>query len=199
MDKLDHLPPLPLAVQYMTEYRGVNILMEQDRLGLYNALRLHDRVHRIDLELLPSIWLQVLPLMDKHFPILKCLRLSFTAESTSIQPLTLPQAFQAPNLRHLTLLDITPPRGFRFLTSTVSLVALKLRNIPISDYFQPGLIETCLPQLEILTIEFSISTSHSRLNNEREPLSEQGIPVTLPNLKYLWFKGASAYNLESLL
>ena len=90
MDKLDHLLPLPLAVQYMTECRGVNILTEQDRLGLYNALRLHDRVHHIDLELPPSIWLQVLPLMDKHFPILKCLRLSFMAESTSIQLLTLP-------------------------------------------------------------------------------------------------------------
>jgi hypothetical protein len=53
-----------------------------------------------------------------------------------------------------------------------------------------------LPQLKDLYIGFSIPIP--RPSTERELLGEQGAPVTLPSLKYLQFKGVSAY-LESLV
>jgi hypothetical protein len=124
VDTLDHLPPLPLFVDYDTMHNIRPILTEQDKLGIYNALRLHDRVCHINLRLPPSILHKVLVLMDQHFPILDHLSLSL-ADENSIT-LTLPQAFRAPNLRHIALLGISPPGILRFLTSTVSLVTLKL-------------------------------------------------------------------------
>jgi hypothetical protein len=65
--------------------------------------------------------------------------LSRSAAENSI-PLTLPKAFLAPNLRHLALPGISPPKRLRLLTSTVSLVTLKLSNIQTSSYFRPRLL-----------------------------------------------------------
>jgi hypothetical protein len=60
----------------------IPILTEQDELGIYHALRLHDRVRHIHLDLPPSILHKVLVLMDEHFPILEHLSLSFTAQNS---------------------------------------------------------------------------------------------------------------------
>ena len=105
-------------------------LTEQDELGIYHALRLHDRVRHIDLNLPPSILHKVFVLMDEHFPILEHLSLTFSATSENSLPLTLPKAFLAPNLRHLALPGISPPKRLRVLTSTVSLVTLELSEYP---------------------------------------------------------------------
>jgi hypothetical protein len=199
VDTLDHLPPLPLFVVYdTTDYYNRTILTEQDKLGIYNTLRLHDRVRHINLRLPPCILHKVLVLMDRHFPILDHLSLSLAAE-TSIT-LTLPQAFLAPNLRHIALPSISPPGILRILTSTVSLVTLALTNIETSScYFRPRVLIArlqSLPQLQDLSIDFSIPIP--RPSAERELLGEQRAPVTLPSLKTLLFKGVSAY-LESLV
>jgi hypothetical protein len=192
VDTLDHLPPLPLLVSYWH-----TMLTERDESGIYHALRLHGRVRHIHLDLPPSILHKVVVLMDEHFPILEHLSLSFAAENST--PLTLPQAFLAPNLRYLALPSISPPRRLRVLTSTVFLVTLHLRNIQTSSYFRPRLLVArlgSLPQLEELTIEFSLPIP--RPSTERELLGEPGAPLTLPSLKKLWFFGVSAY-LESLV
>jgi len=105
----------------------------------------------------------------------------------------------APNLHQVTLIGIGLPKGLSFLSSTVSLVTLALTNIRASDYFLPSQLVAglrSLPQLEELTIEFSIPIP--RPSAEWELLGEQGTPVTLPNLKYLKFQGVSAY-LERLV
>jgi hypothetical protein len=196
VDTMDHLPPLPLVLDYKTT--GQTFLAEEDELGIYHALRLHDLVRHIHLNLPPSILCKVLVLMDQHFPILEHLSLSFPAK-TSISTLTLPKAFLAPNLRYLALPSISPPKRLRFLTSTVSLVTLKLRNIETSGYFRPRLLVArlrSLPQLEKLSIGFSIPIP--RPSTEREMLGEQGACVTLPSLKHLLFRGVSAH-LESLV
>jgi hypothetical protein len=198
VDSLDHLPPLPLFVNYHASdrYRKI-ILTEQDKLGISHALRLHDRVRHLILRLSPSDLHNVLVLMDEHFPILERLDLSLSYENSL--PLTLPKAFLAPNLRHLTLPDFSPPSLLRLLTSTASLVTLELSNIQTSSYFRPRLLVArlrSLPQLEKLSIEFSIPIP--RPSTERELLGEQGAPVTLPSLKNLQFKGVGAY-LESLV
>jgi hypothetical protein len=42
---LNHLPPLPLHIYYS------DTVTEEDGLGIYHALRLHDRVRHIHLDL----------------------------------------------------------------------------------------------------------------------------------------------------
>ena len=197
---LDHLPPLPLVIDYEHTRSGVT-LTEQDELGIYHALRLHDRVYHIDLKLPPSILHKIFVLLDVEFPILKHLspNPTFSATSESILPLTLPKAFLASNLRHLALPSISPPRRLRVLISMVSLVKLLLNNIESSSYFRPRLLAArlqFLPVLEEFFIGFSIPIP--RPSTERELLGEQRAPVTLPSLKILRFKGVSTY-LESLV
>jgi hypothetical protein len=199
VDTLDRLPPLPLVVDYKTVHKisGVTILTEQDELGIYHALRLHDRVRHIDLNLPPLILHKVLVLMDQHFLILEHLSLSFTT-SNDITP-TLPESFLAPNLRHLALPSVSSPKQLRFLISTVSLVTLKLSDIKTPSYFCPKLLVArlrSLPHLKELSIEFSIPVP--RPSAERELLDEQRTPVTLPSLTDLRFKGVGAY-LEFLI
>ena len=194
VDTLDHLPPLPLLIHY--SHTSVSI-QGKDEMGIYHALRLHDRVRQIDLHLPPSILQKCLVLMDEHFPILQHLSLSFAGDKFTT--LTLPKAFLALNLRHLALPSFSPPKRLRFLTSTVSLVTLVLRNIQKSSYFRPKLLASrllSLPQLEELSIGFS--SPIPRPSAERELLGEPGIPITLPNLKTLKFQGISAY-LESFV
>ena len=195
VDRLDHLPPLPLFVNY----RPTTRLTEQDELGIYHALQLHGRVRHIELVLLPSILHRAVVLMNGQFPMLEHLYLSFAATIEHRLPLTLPKDFLAPNLRYLALPSISPPRRLRILTSTVSLVELVLSNIQTSSYFRPRLLVArlaSLPKLRYLTIEFSIPIPRPR--TESKLLGEQGAPVTLPSLTTLRFKGVGAY-LESLV
>ena len=194
VNMLDHLPPLPLFVD--CGHTSLTLTV-QDELGIYHALRLHDRVYHINLNLSPSILRKVIALMDQHFPILEHLSLSSTA--TTPPPLTLPEAFLAPKLRHLALPSIRPLRRLQLLTSIVSLVTLELGNIETSSYFNPSLLVErllFLPQLRKLSIAFSTLIPHP--STESELSGEQGVPVTLPSLKILQFKGVGAY-LESLL
>jgi hypothetical protein len=198
IDTLDHIPPLPLFVNYgYKPYCGHTIITEQDELGIYHALRFHDRVRHVRLVLPSSTLHKVLVLIDEHFPILEHLLLLSPAGNNI--SFALPKAFLAPNLRHLTLPGITPPRRLRFLTSTVFLVKLELSNIDTSSYFRPRLLVArlrSLPQLKELSIIFS--TPIPCPSTERELLGEQGAPVTLTSLKSLQFKGVSAY-LEHLV
>ena len=157
VDTLDHLPPLPLLVDYWST-SGMEVT-ERDELGIYQVLRLHDRLRRIELVLPPSILHKIPVLMNGHFPILEHLYLSFRVHSGHCLPLMLPKAFLAPNLRYLTLPGISPPRRLRMLTSTVFLVRLALSNIQISSYFHPRLLVArlrSLPQLKILMIRFPL-------------------------------------------
>ena len=202
VNTLDHLPLLPLFVYYSSDFFAPTI-PTQDESGIYHALQLRDRIRHIDLNLPPSILHKVLVLMNETFPILEHLSLSgmFSADSGHLShplPLTLPKAFLASNLRHLTLFDISLPRRLRLLTSTTSLVTLTLSMIQTSGYFRPRLLVArlgSLSLLEELTIEFSIPIP--RPSTERELLGE-GVPITLPSLKTLEFKGVGAY-LESLV
>jgi hypothetical protein len=195
VDTLDHLPPLPLFVDYSLKY---TTMTEQDELGIYHALRLQGRVRHIELSFLPpSILQKALVLMDGHFPILGHLSLSCAAKNNIT--LTPPKAFLAPNLCHLALPSISPPRRLRFLTSTVSLVTLKLSDIQTSSYFRPRVLVArlrSLPHLAELSIEFSIPIP--RPSTERELLGEQRAPVMLASLKNLRFQGVGVY-LESLV
>ena len=191
VNTLDHLPPLPLVVKYIFP------ITEQDELGIYHALRLHGRIRHINLHLPPSMMQQCLVLMDTHFPMLEYLSLSF--EGDKFTTLTLPKAFLAPNLRHLDLPAVSPPKRLRLLTSSLPLVTLVLKNIKASSYFRPRVLVArlrSLPQLEELSIQFSIPIP--RPSAEWELSGEQVFPVPLLTLKKLCFVGVSSY-LESLV
>ena len=197
---LDHLPLLPLFVRYHYSHHSAPTVLEQDELGIFHVLRLHRRIRHIELSLPPSILHKVLVLMEEYFPILEHLSLSrsSSADNGHCLPLTLPKAFLAPNLHHLTLFGIGHPKRLRLLNSTASLVKLTLGGIQTS-YFRPRLLVArlrSLPLLEELTISFSIPTP--RPSTERELLGEKGAPITLPSLKTLSFHGVGAY-LESLV
>jgi hypothetical protein len=183
LDTLGHLPPLPLFISYWP-------ISEQDEFGLYQALRLQDRIRHIYLNLSPSVIHKCLKLIDGCFPILENLSLVFVVGQVTNH--TLPKALLAPNLRHLDLNGIGLSKRLRLLTSSVSLVTLKLQGIPTSSFFRPRLLVarlSSLLQLEELWIGFSIS----RPSDEGEQLGEQGTPVTLPNLKSLIFEGVGSY------
>ena len=202
LDTLDHLPPLPLFISYRDWIYTANSEQELYDLRIYPPLRLPGRLFHIDLTLYPSMMDEVVILMDEHFPILKHLSLSFTYPNSPARTLpnpNFPKGFLAPNLRHLSLPAISPPRRLRFLTSTVSLVTLELHNIQASSYVRPRVLAArlgSLPLLEELFIRFSVPIP--RPSTERELLGEQRTPVTLPSLKVLRFHGVGAY-LESLV
>ena len=198
VNALDHLPLLPLFVYY--SFAPTVPIREQDDLRIYHTLRLRGRIRHIELSLPPSTLHEALALMDETFPILEHLYLSgsFSSDSGHRLPLTLPNAFLAPHLRHLTLCDIGLP-GLRALASTVSLVTLTLRNIQTSSYFRPRFLVArlgSLPLLEELTITFSIPIP--RPSTESKLLGEKGAPITLPSLKNVWFHGVGTY-LESFV
>jgi hypothetical protein len=188
VDTLDHLPFLPLII----DYRDTTAITRQDELAIRQALLLRDRVCHIDFHLPPSILHMCLPLMDKPFLTLEYLSRSYTNEGDA--SLVLPKTFLAPNLRHLSLSGIDIPKRLRLLSSAVSLVKLVLTDIRESGYFPPRLLAArlqSLPQLEYFSISFSVPMPSP--SAQTELLSKRGATVTLPNLTYLAFQGVSAY------
>ena len=201
VDTLDHLPPLPLSIDFLDEgvqairslwRKKTRVVSSEDELGIYRTLQLRDRVRHIDLHVSHSTLEKSLRLMDKPFPILEHLSLSFTGdEITTLTPL---KTFLAPHLCHLDLIGIRLPKRLRLLTSTVSLITLKLTNIQASGYIRPRLFAArleSLPQLEELTIGFSIPIPLP--STERLLLGKRRTPVILSSLTSLSFRGVSAY------
>ena len=191
---LDHLPPLPLFIDYRDTSLPITPL---DELAIGHALLLRDRVRHVDLHLPPSILHTFLPLIDGPFLMLEHLSLSYP--NGGDPNLILPKTFLAPNLRHLKLVSIDIPKRLRLLTSTVSLITLMLTDIRTPGYFHPRLLAArlqSLPRLEKFSIGFAIPIP--RPSEEIELSSKRGATVTLPNLKYLAYKGVSAY-LECLV
>ena len=191
---LDHLPPLPLFIDYQDTTATITL---QDELAIGHALLLRDRIRHIDLHLPPSILHTFFPLVDGPFLMLEYLSLSYTNRGDS--NLILPKTFHAPNLRHLHLASIDIPRRLQLLTSTASLITLVLTNIRAPGYIHPRLLAArlrSLPQLENFSIGFAIPIP--RPSKESELFSKHGAIVTLPNLKHLTYQGVSAY-LECLV
>jgi hypothetical protein len=113
--------------------------------------------------------------------------------------MNLPKTFRAPHLRHLLLTSFDIPIGSPLLTTTGSIVTLSLNLIPHSAYFDPNALlqqVSLMPQLEILGIYFDYHfPGYIEKQLLRTPIMTR---ITLPNLRWLGFKGASA-DLEALL
>ena len=194
-DMLAHAPPLPLILDYVDGGREVTT---EDEEGILLALHRRDRLRRIRLGLPASNLRTLLVAIDEAFPMLEYLYIEpLTKDDEDVK---IPATFQAPDLRYLSLRNISFPIGSPLLTTTAGLATLSLDDIPLSAYFHPGdLLRrlSLMPQLETLGILFNFPVPNRDI---RRQLSETPVTthITLPNLRWFGFKGASAY-LEALL
>jgi hypothetical protein len=198
---LAHSPPIPLIIDYLDDYLDITA---EDAEGIIFALQHRHRVRRIRLRGSIPILQRLINILNGEFPILENLYIGHQKYLRPIferdMSLNLPESFRAPHLRHLLLMSFVIPIGSPILTTMGNLITLSLNLIPPSAYFHPNALLqrlSLMPQLEILAITFS--TYYPSREVERQ-LSRMPIitRVTLPNLRWLGFQGASVY-LEALL
>ena len=197
-DMLARSPPLPLVVDYFRDDRE---LTTEDEEGITLALEQHDRVRRVRLQVGDAVTTmqEFFVTMDREYPILEYLYISRRKEDNSTISI-LPDLFQAPHLRHLTLGGFALQIGSRLLTTAAGLVTLHLAMIHPSTYFHPNtLIQwiSLMPHLETLIIYFTFSIPNSDLERQLT-LTPIIAPITLPNLHDFHFRGVGNY-LEALV
>ena len=200
-DMLANSPPLPLIIDHYDEHRD---LTAKDEEGILLALQHRGRVRRIRLVNPIPILQRLVNALDGEFPILEYLlvmhrrfQIPTIENNTNFK---LPESFRAPYLRHLLVENFVLLIGSPLLTTMGNLVTLSLNQIPPSASFHPNALLqwlSLLPQLEILGISFN-SHFPGRDIERQLLLTPIRTRVTLPNLYWLGFQGASAY-LEALL
>ena len=193
---LANSPSLPLVIDYAQEYCGIP---EKDEQQAFIALKQRGRVRRISIELSIINLKKLVVALEGEYPILEHLTIRHQIKDNTTS-LTLPETFEAPHLRHLTLVGFALPIGSRLLATAVHLVTLSLLMNSPSTHFQPiTLLQwlSSMPQLETLIINFIIPAS---IRDEERQLTHPSVmtPVTLPNLRYFWFQGHGSY-LEALV
>jgi hypothetical protein len=183
----DVWPALPIAI----EVRGIKSpWLDTDNIS--SALKLHDRVCKIDMMGIPNSLLTEFVAMRDPFPALTFLGLAAYDEN---QPV-LPDSFlvgSAPRLRVLSLQNIPFPALGKLLLTTSDLVQLRLWRIPHSGYISPEAMATALSALTNLQ-EFVLHFQSPRSQTDRE--SRRMLPstrVVLPALTNFRFKGDSEY------
>jgi hypothetical protein len=186
---LAHSPPLPLTV----DYRSHDGITAEDEEGISLALEQRHRVRHLRL-VFPLQKLQKLIMaIDEEFPILEYLIMGSPLEDNTA--LILPETLQAPNLHHLALGGFACPIRSRLHPTAASLVTLFLRINHPSAYIQPNVLRqwiSFLPQLESLAIHFTIPVPNRDVERQLThiPIAAH---ITLPNLRWFWFRGVSAY------
>ena len=134
--------------------------------NILETLEHNDRVCDIELQRISSsLWEQVLPLMQKPFPILTDLYLRSsgrTVDLTRMLKLVVPDSFlggSAPQLEFVFLEGISFPGLPNLLLSATHLVHLELYKIAYLGYFSADAMATCLctlTRLEFLAICFEL-------------------------------------------
>ena len=133
--------------------------------------------------------------IDEDFPILEYLIVGPPKDDSTA--LMLPETLHAPNLHHLALGGFACPIRSRLHPTAVSLVTLFLRISHQTAYFQPNVLLqsiSSMSQLESLNITFTFPLPNRDVEGQ---LTHTPI-TTLPNLRFLWFRGVSAY-LEAVI
>ena len=185
---LAHSPPLPLTIDYRSDH-GITA---EDEEGILFALEQRHRVRHIRLVSPVQSLRKLIMAIDKEFPILEYLIVDPPMKDSTA--LMLPETLQTPNLHHLMLRGFASPIRSRLHPTAVDLVKLSLITNNVSAYFQPKTLLQCIslmPQLEILAILFTFPFP----NRDVEKLTHAPITtyITLPNLRFIWFQGVSAY------
>jgi len=154
VDMLAHSPPLPLVIDYNAEDPDI---AAEDEEGIILALKQRDRV-RFGPGIPVSTLRKLIMAIDEEYPILEYLITGPLTEESGSMALRLPTTFQAPHLRHLTLLGFTLLIRSRLLTTAVGLVSFSLFLNNPATYFEPNTLLhwiSLMPQLETLMIGFS--------------------------------------------
>ena len=173
-------PPLPIVIYHNTWYS------DEDE-SIIAALAHHDRVSEISLTC-PFLEERFATVIRGPFPALTLLRLGSSGR------MVLPEAFlgeSAPSLQNVTFNSIAFPALPKLLLTTSHLVTLRLWRIPSIGYISPEAMAACLvalPNLEHLSIDYEIWTSHPNQTNP-PPFT----CTVLPTLTTFHFKGASKY------
>ena len=200
-DMLAHSPPLPLIIDHFDKHHD---LSAEDEEGINLALQHRYRVRRIRVTKPIPILQKFIHALDGEFPILEYLFIMYkwylgpmNERDTNLK---LSETFQAPHLRQLVLMNFAVPIESPILATMANLVNLSLISIPPSAYFPPSALLqrlSLLPQLETLGIDFNFYNPSRDVETQllRMPNSTR---VTLPNLRWLGFRGVCAY-LEALL
>ena len=192
---LTHSPPLPLILDYLDEHHSIT---SEDEEGILLALQHHDRVRRIRLMMPVPALQKIISALGKRFFMLEYLYVA--ARTDEIPNLVLPETFQAPQLRHLTLIDFAFPITSPFLKPAMGLVTLWLSEIPPSSYFPPSAFLhhfSFMPRLETLGILFH-SSAPGHEDEEELLHTPNTAHLTLLHLHLFGFGGDSTY-LEALL
>ena len=193
IDTLSHLPPVPLDIDYSDRTRTIT---RNDEGNLRLGLQQRGRVRLVALRARSSTLRMWLKPMNDLFPRLRDLSLWST---TTKRILVAPELLQAPNLRHLSLHGVGLPKGLSSLSSMTALSTLSLTHIHEHWYFPPVYLVTQLqglPYLEELSIGFAIPIPLS--SSEGKLLPAPLLPVTLPTMRRLTFRGVSVY-LDNLI
>ncbi|KAI0298292.1 hypothetical protein BC826DRAFT_999062 [Russula brevipes] len=184
-DLLAYSPPLPLVIYWRKSISD----QDQDD-NIFFALQHPDRLCRITLY--PPFDLHgVCKALNGRFPVLETLELYGIAGVRT----TWPSAFEAPNLRHLYLSDLTllPPQLSRFpVISPASLVTFALGETTPNKR-SPLFLMECLsfmPALKHLKIGFLFPGERYRTPSGTRETSRSPLPTALEEIQ---FQGASAY------
>jgi len=192
---LAHSPPFPIIIDHFLTDNDDH-MTTNDVEGIILALGHRDRVRRIRFQAPFAMMEKVIAPIDGEFPMLEYLCIAPMHDMNVLFPNT----FQAPQLRHLILVNFTYPIGSSLLSAAMGLVGLALIHIPPSTYFQPHELLhrlSLMPQLEILWIGFDPSDSRNHADLDVTHM-HNATHISLPNLRFFRFRGLNAY-LEALL
>jgi hypothetical protein len=190
-DMLAHSPPLPLIIDYLDDRN-----IEGDRNieeGIFLALEQPNRIRCIRVALYLQDLQKFVMAIDDELPVLECLLMGLMgAGREDDAALVFPEKIQAPHLRHLVLINVTPPIGSRLLTTAMGLVTLCISMHDSSPYLNPNSLLQCissLPQLDTLVIIIFLNRDVETQLSHTPTITH----TTLPNLRLLSFQGVSAY------
>jgi hypothetical protein len=196
-DMLAHSPPLPLDIDYQFD-EDDDITTEGEE-GLIFALKQYNRVRRVRLWIPATSLQKFIMAMDDEYPILEYL-IIIDPENYKRSSLILPEALQAPHLRHLVLMGFALPIGCRLLTTAVGLVTFFLIMVHPSTYFHPNTLLqwiSFMPQLETLIISFPSPVPNREIERQLTHIPIM-TAITPHNLRVFAFIGVGAY-LEGLI
>jgi hypothetical protein len=184
---LAHSPHLPLLIDYFDQDWAITA---DDEKEIVLALEKRDRVRRVRLGVPVSSLQKLITAIGGEYPVLEYLIILPRPEDTSMTWM-LPEALQAPHLRHLVLKGFVLPIGSRLFTTAVDLVTLGLYIDHPFAYFQPSTLLqwiSFMPQLEKLLV--FLPNRDIERQHTYTPITTH---VTLPNLRWMVLEGVSAY------
>ena len=194
---INHFPTFPLVLDYGA--RLLKTWTPDDEDGLLFALQHLSRANEIMLSAPESTLTEMTAAMVEAAPKLEHLELH--SQSSEF---VLPMSFlggDAPQLRRLILTGVSLATLHPILRYATSLASLVLERIPGAAYFSPDSLVVhirSMPHLKTLSVSFLSAIPRPGFRTEPFLPPGQTIPVELPALTQLIFRGVAAY-IEALL